>query len=162
MILLRWGYMPNEVRTALAPILRSYLWLVPGWCRQIGVSYNQGDEDSGDASTSCDPEYRQGWICFHAGWLDANPTQRRLEVIHELLHFPTAPMVEEHQGAVDRLLTGDDADTLKKTLREQWRKVFEGTTQDMAFAVLQIPAEALPVTAVMEEEDEHPPLSVVA
>jgi hypothetical protein len=162
MMILRWGYMPTEVRAALAPLLRSYLWIAPGWLRQLGVSYYRGGDGEGDASTNCDPEYRQAWIRLHAGWLDANPTQRRLEVIHELLHLPLAPVVEEHREAVDRLFEDGDAPKFKETLQEQWRKAFEGTVQDLAFAILNLPQEALPSVDVMEEEDEHPPLKEVA
>jgi hypothetical protein len=160
-LILRWGYCPPEVRRSLAPLLRSYLWLVPGWCRQLGVGF-QADGDGADASTSCDPEYRQAWIRFHSGWLDANPTQRRLEVIHEVLHIALAPMSGEQREAVDRLFDDGDAPKYKATLQEQWRKAFEGTVQDIAFAVLAIPPAALPVANVVEEEDEHPPLEAVA
>lgn len=160
-MILRWGYMPNEVRSAVAPILRSYLFLVPPWCRQLAVDYWKGD-GSGDAQTSCDPEYRQGHIQINAGWLDANPTQRRLEIIHELLHLPLAPMVEEHRETVDRLFDDGDAPKFKATVQEQWRKCFEGAVQDLAFAILSIPMEAMPRVDVTEEEDGHPQFEAAA
>lgn len=161
-MILRWGYFPTEVREAVTPILRSYLWLVPGWCRQLYVGYTNEGEIKGDASTSGEVEYRQAYIFFHPGWLDCDPTQRRLEVIHELLHIPLMPMTSEHDELVERLFDDAEAPKFKQTVQEQWRKSLEGTTQDLAFAILGIPVDSLPAVSVVEVEDEHPPLREVA
>lgn len=158
MLIVRWGYMPPEVRRAFAPLLYQHLWLVPGWCRQLFLQYDPHGDPNADASSSSEPEYRQGRITLHAGWLDANPTQRRLEVIHEILHLPMSPMVEEHAEAVDRLFVDGDAPKYRETLQEQWRKAFEGTVQDLSFAILALDSATMPTVPFVEEEDEHPPL----
>lgn len=159
MLILRWGYLPNEVRLALQPILVQYLWILPGWCRTLRLDYHLSDNGA-DASTSGEFEYRQARIHIHGGWLDGSPSIRRAEIIHELLHIPLLPMVDNHNEDIGRLFEDSEAPKFKATLEEQWRKSFEGAVQDLAYSILQIPTESLPIVHVIEEEDEHPPLKV--
>jgi hypothetical protein len=157
-LLICWGYMPTEVREAFRPMLVQYLWLLPPWCRKLYVSYKQahdsGDTDA-DASCGAMVEYRTASISIHAGWLDRNPASRRDAVVHEVLHVPTMPMVQEQEDVIKRLV-GDEAEKFRGHLQEQWRQRFEGTVQDLTFSILMLPADTLPPVPFREEEDEHP------
>ncbi len=109
-----------------------------------------------DASSGALPEYRGGSITIHGGFLDCSPAQRRLSIVHEILHLPLAPMVQEQEAALARLCPKDEAPRFHEHLGEQWRQRFEGSVQDLTYAVLLIPEDALPTVPFVEDEDEHP------
>lgn len=160
MLIVRWGYLPNEVREALRPLLHQYLWLVPGWCRLLQVRYQQGHEggEAVQAQMSVSEEYRWAELVLFAGWIDSCPTERRSTIIHELLHIPTGPAATIHLNTVDRLFEDGDAPKFRETLKEEWRRAYEASVQDLTFSILLIPESALPQARFREEEDEHPPL----
>jgi len=157
-MILRWGYFPNEVRQAFAPLLRQYLWLVPSWCRQLYVGFKVDAPPECDATTSGEFEYRQARIYIHPGWLTAAATQRRMEVIHEILHIPLLPVTDGQADLVRRMFGDGDAPKFQATVLDHWVKSFEGSIQDLAFSIAQIPESGLPSVQAAEEEDEPPPL----
>ena len=147
-----WGYCPPEIRTALHPILVDYLWLVPSWCQALYVRWDGKPEDlDSNATSSAQPEYRQAQLYIHPGWLAEIHTTRVHNVIHELVHIPVAPMVVEHEDLVKRLL--DDAPAFRGYAKEQWRRSFEGTVQDIATAIGQLPGP-FPSVAFDEVDDD--------
>lgn len=152
MIRILWGYCPQEVRGALRPALIDYLWLLPPWCRSLYVAWDDSPEDGTTAlRTSAQPEYRQAQIHVCPGWLGAVPHSRRMQVAHELLHVPLAPMVDGHNDLVDRLL--DDAPSYRGYAKEQWRLMFEGAVQDLAASVASLTGP-FPEVAFVEVEDD--------
>lgn len=161
-IRLVWGYMPSEVRTSFRPVLMQYLWLLPSWCRSLAVRYQQlhhtGVLAVGSAETL--PEYRRAGIWVHGAWLDESPRERRLSIIHELMHVPLGPLVMDSKENVDRLAPVGESPILNASLAESHRRSMEGTVQDLTYSILAIPEAALaqiPVPCITEEEDEHPP-----
>lgn len=162
-MILRWGYMPNEVAQALQPLIRQYLWLVPGWCQTLTVRYTvlPGDKNPhSEAAVWVSDQYRRVEICFYATWLDDNPSRRRETVIHELLHVVQQVTAGEHERTLGRLLDDDAAPKFKATLNENWVRAVEMQNQDLTFAILRISEGALPVRSdVVEDEDEQPPVT---
>ncbi len=161
MLTIRWddGF-PAEARRAVLPVVQQYLWLVPGWCRVLALVWRDWHEDdvAGDsaaASTSTEVEYRHATLFVHAPWLSATPTERRANLIHELLHIPMAPMVDEQRATIRALFADGEAPKFQAHIEEQWRQRFEGSVQDLAFAILRIGDSALPGTNyVMDGGDE--------
>src|SRR5690606_33069749 len=96
--IIRWDPMPEAVRQIIRPLLVQYLWLLPTWCHLLRVGYQTDEEglEGAQAVTSASVEYRHARIVFCGEWLTSNPTERRLTVIHELLHVPLAQMSFEH------------------------------------------------------------------
>ncbi len=162
--MIRWGYMPPEVRDAFRPILLRYLWLAPSWCHTLSVAYRQLDSEGNahvEAEYASSSEYRKGWITLYSGWLDSPPPERVATVVHELLHLPIAPMKGEHGDVIDTLCPKDESPKFHQHLREQARQRLEGTVQDLTAAILSLPEGTLPNVPFSEDEDEHPePLDV--
>ena len=149
-----WGYCPVEVRGALRPILLDYLWLVPSWCQNIYVRWDAAPADSDSSlSTSAQPEYRQAQFNVLPGWLGHIEGSRRTMVIHELLHLPLAPMVHEHGDLAERLT--EDGSVFAGYAQEQWRRVFEGSVQDLAVSIGMLPGPFPPVPYVEVEDDDQ-------
>ena len=149
-----WGYCPPEVRSALRPILLRYLWLVPSWVQTLHVGWDDSpDNANANMATSAQPEYRQGQLTVSPGWLGAVPAARRTDVIHELLHFPLAPVVIEHRDLTARLLDDGGAPQFHGYAQEQWRRVFEGCVQDLAAAIGLMPGP-FPTVPYVEVEDD--------
>lgn len=157
-IILSWGYLPPEVRQAVRPLVIRHLWLLPDWCRRLQVRYEQTMNHEGDegpaAHFSALSEYRFGELVLHGGFLDENPRERELTVIHELLHCPTAPLASEHEQAIERLFEGSRAPKYEATLQENWRRVYEGCVQDLAYSIMLVTDP--PAVEYEEIEDEHP------
>jgi hypothetical protein len=153
-LIIRWGFMPPEVRTSVRPMLLQYLWLVPGWCRAIIVDWHQPENRAAQAWSHSRPEYLEGEISFCPNWLGSGETDRRLAVIHEVLHLQLATMQKEHDALIGRMFSDAEAPKFKSTCEEDWRRASEASVQNLAYSILQIPSTMLPTTAFVEEEDE--------
>lgn len=149
-----WGYCPEIVRGELRPYLVEMLWLVPGWCSSIYVQWmsEPGPDLEGAAMASgAQPEYRQGQIHVYPAWISHLPATRRFQLIHEILHLTTAPMVEEHSDVIGHLL-GPESPKFDAYASEKWEKAFEGTIQDLATAIAMLPGP-FPDVDFLEFED---------
>jgi hypothetical protein len=159
-MILRWRFMPHEVRAVLRPLLLEYSWLVPGWCRRLSVGWASSEDSAAAAEAFSRPEYLWGEIWIHRGWLEACETERRLAVIHELIHLQLASMQKEHEADINRLFEDGDAPKFKATLHEKRIKAMEQSVQNLAYAIFSLPQEALPRPTELIEEEDEPPLLI--
>jgi hypothetical protein len=161
MLNIQWGPMPPEVRAAVRPLLLAHLWLVPAWCRELLVTWkDRHHHDTGGtitASSGSDPQYRYARLALHAPWLDSSRSQRRREIIHELLHIPLAPLIDYHEDAIDRLFADAEESPFRAHLEAGWQERHEGAVQDLAFAVASVPLEAMPPVPFEEEDQRETP-----
>ncbi|HEY4699383.1 MAG TPA: hypothetical protein VIH27_03325 [Nitrososphaerales archaeon] len=162
-MIIRWGFFPPEVRNVVRPILLNYLWLVPPWIRVLHLGYGVSKTDNywAEGSSETNEHYRWTNITIFGHWLDSNESNRRLSIIHELLHISLAPMAEEHVQVINRLFEDGEAPKFRATLNENWKRVMESAVQDLAFSISLIPdiqritlLNDLSVLAFTEEEDE--------
>lgn len=129
----KWQSPPREVRRALSPILHKWLWLVPAWCRELHVSFENSDDADCPASLAAQPEYRQVHLYIHQGWLLEDDEAREFQIIHELCHVLLAPAACFIEGVVTKVFNTESAGKL--VVDEQWRMALESTVQDLALAV---------------------------
>lgn len=81
---LNWrGEWPPEVRAAVEPHLLGWIGVVPRWCHEIIVRWNN---DCSGVALRCDvqPQYRDTILEICPGWLDMEEASRENAVVHEL------------------------------------------------------------------------------
>lgn len=127
---IRWRDAPNEIRTAVEPLIRRWEHLLPTWVHFVMVAYDQAD--SGSMTNRTYPEYRFAKLWVNAGWLTCTPEERSDLVRHEFLHLPIAPLFHLGHDLIDTLVQ-DEA--CRKTLHEQWRVAHEGAITDLEYAL---------------------------
>lgn len=129
MLDLRYDAMPKEVKAALTPMVKEFLYLIPTWCHQLTIHY-KGDANDEGHSADCDAswEYHYAHLTFYPAWLDEDEPNRRAMVLHEVLHIIQAPAI----SFVDELLTTISDTQTKQILEKQWNKAQEFVNEDFA------------------------------
>jgi hypothetical protein len=123
----RYEPMPKEVKAALAPLLKEFLFLIPTWCHQLTICYKTENPNGSAAECDSSWEYHFAVITFFPDWLDEDESNRRNLFLHEILHVIQAPAV----SFVDDLLASV-ADSSKAMLEKQWTKAQEFVNEDLA------------------------------
>src|SRR4051812_32661113 len=87
---------PKKVASALVPLLESYAWLIPAWCTEVNVDYENVNSKSNAAvaRTYVNYEYRNAFVTFYALWLNDDEYSRRLNLVHELCHVVNGPLAD--------------------------------------------------------------------
>ena len=122
---------PAELRDAVQPHLDKWAWLIPTWCHRVRVGNTLDGSEGMTADNQTQPEYRAAYIRFSPLWLELDDGRREETAIHELLHIPIEPM---RQVLTDLLRTSTN-EPLVDLVAEQWRLAFEGTVQDLTYAI---------------------------
>lgn len=122
-----------EVRDAVEPHLTKWAFLIPGWCHEINVIWNDGDGD-GALSINVYYEYRNADLAVLANFL-TKPEYREGHVVHELLHLSLAPLTQTAQALRDAL--AEKVPDVEPWATEQIRQGEEATTCDLAALVLE-------------------------
>lgn len=137
--------MPENLRDQFEPILKQYLWLVPGWCSEITLSYEEFciEDSEAEASTYAVPEYRYAGVAIHDHWGKLDEFRKRSVVIHELLHIPLSPMADHADQMYGRLMDGAGM-KFQTHVQEDWVNRVESVVQDLANAIREVPVEKLP------------------
>lgn len=133
------GEWPAEARAAVEASMAGLEWLIPDWCTELILRWDSAPPDAPDgtagaACTTACYEYRWACIRVYPSWLEGGPAERRQELVHELLHVFTAPLVEYVEKMADRLLK-EDAPKFHATVREEIRERQEAATQDLSHAI---------------------------
>lgn len=126
---------PVEVREAIAPYLTRWASLVPRWCHDLTVVWNDRDTESGALSVAVYYEYRNADIEILANFL-TNPDDRERQVVHELMHLQLAPLVSTSEALRDAVVK--QVPEMKSWANEQLRQSEEATTCDLTELVLQV------------------------
>lgn len=87
--------MSDEVRAAIEPHLRKWGFLIPGWCRELNVTWKD-DDDRGALNILVHYEYRRADMNVLANFMSITH-RREQNVVHELLHIVTAPLCNTMQ-----------------------------------------------------------------
>ena len=125
------GNWPNDVRTIVEPHLSLYAPLVPGWCRILYVRFEAGDgETSATIVTSI--EGRWATMRVQAAWMDEIPDDRARAIMHEIAHLYVEPMRTVFTDLVNK---GIEGDRFKGFAWERWKEAWEGTVEDLAWAL---------------------------
>jgi hypothetical protein len=123
----------DEVRTAVEPHLKKWAWLIPAWCHEVNVTWRD-DDTNGALNVDVHYEYRRADIQVLPNFLSC-VERREANVVHELLHIVTHPLVNTARDIRDRL---DKANpTLADWANEMIRHSDESVTCDLTALVMQ-------------------------
>lgn len=128
-LIVNYDSMPPRIRAQVEAVLVPLLWIVPPWCRTLGIELTTLDGDS-MASVNVDEEYRQAWIRLDDGWLAAEPEDQRRYLGHELIHIMLEPMASLGPRLLDAV-RDELRDAAFNVLQEQWSRVVESVTCDL-------------------------------
>jgi hypothetical protein len=129
-------FSPNvapEVREAIEPHLVKWAFLIPGWCHELNVAWNDRDTEHGALSISVFYEYRNADLDVHANFL-TQPAHREQSVVHELLHLSLAPITQVAETLRDALVA--EVSALEPWATEMIRQGEESTTCDLTRLVV--------------------------
>lgn len=128
---------PKEVASALIPLLQRYSWLIPAWCTEVNVDYENVNSKSPTAvaKTYVNYEYRNAFITFYALWLNDDEYSRRMNLVHELCHVMNGPLADYMADVIRDTLYDE---VLKNIVLRELENRIESVTQDMATSILEM------------------------
>ncbi len=91
-----------EVRSAIEPHLLKWEFLIPAWCHEVNVTW-QDDDANGALSTVVHYEYRRVDLNILPNFLSCEDRRER-NVVHELLHIVTEPLQNTCKDMRDALV----------------------------------------------------------
>lgn len=153
-IVIRWGFLPKEVRDAARPYLMDYLWLLPTWVHLLHVGYAVRDEDNpgSTAEMKSAPSYHTATLTIYGMWLNESPARRERIILHELIHPTYAPVLIATNDAVKAIIPTNTPGY--SIVAESLRSTAEGATVDWERALF---GKHYPPPPFTEEEDEQAP-----
>jgi len=123
---------PSEVLDTIKESVAFVVPILPRWCSHLYVSW-YGDNEC-ELRIKISVKNRWAALQFHAGFFNRTEGDRKIGLIHEVIHIYLEPMSNVFHAAVDK----DN-----KTVDELWVNAVERTTQDLALAWAEIsPSEA--------------------
>ena len=123
---------PSTVKRELVKELKPFEWLVPGWCQEVGVTWNpQGPPDGTIITCASMYEYRKVQLTFYPLFL-SEIGDRREHVIHDLLHAFVSVLCDFAFDTIDRLVPHEEAPKFREALLEELRVRNESCVQDLA------------------------------
>jgi hypothetical protein len=128
---------PREVRRPLVAMAERYAWLIPAWCVEVHLRYQNANPQSSTAiaKTSVNYEYRAAYIVVFSSWFDGDEHQRRKNLAHEFCHIINAPLADY---VADVILKITPDPTLQAVILEEHAKRVESITEDMASIVIEM------------------------
>lgn len=123
---------PAEVADAVTPILRAWSHLVPAWVYEINLMWAD-EANEGALSITAHYEYRRADLFVHPNFI-SHPERREPNLVHELMHIMTEPLLNVVCDLRDQLI--ERQPDLKPYVKEQIRYAVESVTCDLtAFAL---------------------------
>lgn len=122
-----------EVRAAIDPHLAKWAFLIPGWCHDLCVRWDDEDPDSA-VRIKARHEYREADMYVCAVFL-SDPAERERIVVHELAHLSLAPLTAVVGALRDALVA--KAPDVEVWADEVLRQGEEATTCDIAELVMR-------------------------
>ncbi|MFP5265126.1 MAG: hypothetical protein ACLGJB_24825 [Blastocatellia bacterium] len=128
---------PREVRRPLVAMAERYAWLIPAWCIEVHLRYQNADLQSSTAiaRTSVNYEYRAACMTVFSSWFDGNDRQRRKNLAHEFCHIITAPMADYVADLIRQIIPDQ---MLQAVIHEEHTKRVESVVEDMASMIIQM------------------------
>ncbi len=131
------GDIPPDIGREIFKVIEPLEWLMPPWCYTCLVGWNSdaNDKDAqGGAAVSCSAsyEYRHMCLTFYPSFFDARPPERRMMVIHDLLHCVTKVFMDYAREEIERLLPDDEAPKYRGAVLDELTRRHEAMTQDLA------------------------------
>ena len=127
-----------DVAAILEPLLDRYAKLIPPWCQRVFVRFDDSDSSGNNtselATTYTSKTYRWATIRFHGAFLSDSEQERRVDVVHEILHISLSPAYEYAKQGVRDLAPNMQA--LSDHVQRQLTALHEQGVQDLALAIV--------------------------
>jgi hypothetical protein len=125
--------LPADIKADAKPLLTKYRFMLPAWLNTLAVIgwQNEGHADEVPyytAEVSVKWEYRQATLLFYPKWRQAKAQYKDATIAHELTHLLLAPLDAWVGNIIDNAIDEDFAEFL----REDYRKMCEGATEDIS------------------------------
>lgn len=143
--------MPDEIRKAVSPLVEKWAWLAPSWVRSLCVSNDAAGEHI--ARVESQVRYRRASVFVSPHWLEEGDEEREHYLVHELCHLFQSPLVDWVSRVIDRL--ADEGSQLAQELHDRLAEHCEGTTTDLARALLEKSPKALGADWMTSQELEE-------
>lgn len=124
---------PAEVRSAIEPHLERWAFLIPAWCRELCVRWDDDDPDSA-VRIKVRYEYREADMYVCAVFLSES-TEREITVVHELSHLSLAPLTAVVVGLRNALVA--ETPDVETWADEMIRQGEEATVCDLTRLVME-------------------------
>lgn len=124
--------LPMEVRITVEPHLKKWAHVVPSWCHELNVLWDD-DNTNAAASVTVHYEYRRADLKIFPNFLTCND-RRESNILHELLHIMTEPMYNTMKDL--KATVADKHPELKAWAEENMRMAIESVTCDLTAALL--------------------------
>ena len=133
---------PPATRAVVAPLVRKYRFMLPGWLNALSVRcwQNQNyDGESDDAAKTVaimkvDWEYRQAALTIYPAFNDKAPSFQDLTIAHEFGHIINAPMETWGDTFIENAVADEG---LRAFMKDDWRRMCEGAVEDMSAAIVR-------------------------
>lgn len=122
----------TEVRAAIEPHLAKWAHIIPAWCHEVTVTW-EDDELDGALDITVHSEYRRADLRVLPNFLSC-VERREQAVVHELLHIMTEPMRNVARDLRD--VVARDHPALKEWAEEVIRHSNESVTCDLTALVM--------------------------
>ncbi len=126
---------PKELVPVLTALVERYAWLLPDWCSELHVTFDDTEEKGGIARTNVYYQYRNVFMHFYPGLFQEADRSRRLCVAHEYCHALNAPLAD---FAYDSLKQVVKDETLLQVLKDAYTKQNEAVVSDMANVIIEM------------------------
>lgn len=123
----------TEVRSAIEPLLVKWAFLIPAWCHELAIRWDDEDTD-GALRIEVHHEYRDADLFVLPNFL-TTPENRERQVVHELLHLSLAPLTQVAEAMRDALVK--KAPGVEEWANEMLRQGEEATTCDLTELALR-------------------------
>lgn len=129
---------PSEVLPTIQRLVEPWRWLIPPWCQEVKVVWEQeaaeGDAAGASACAYVNYEYRWARISFYPRFLTDPPHLQTENVAHELLHIAVEPLARYALETVDTLLK-EESPKFHATLRKELTERTEAVVTDLAYLI---------------------------
>lgn len=125
---------PDALRTLLTPILLAVSDLIPGWVRELSVSWEHNTEEGREGAVAEMRAYREyltADLIVYPRWLDRSAGVRVLDIVHELTHIQNTNMVDFVTELLEQTIKDE---TFKSWAGGEWSNRFEEATSEVSLA----------------------------
>lgn len=123
----------TEVRSAIEPLLVRWAFLIPNWCHEIDIRWDDENPD-GALRIEVYYEYRDADLFILPNFL-TTPENRERQLVHELFHLSLAPLTKVAEAMRDALVK--KAPDVEEWANEMLRQGEEATTCDLTELALR-------------------------
>lgn len=127
-----------DIPEAVLPELQKYVepldFLIPNWCSQVFIGWQDVNRSDPDTSINCSVYYDYRWarITFYASWLQVREENKREQVMHDIIHICLHPICGYVRSILKILVDEKEAAKFNASILEQVRERTEAVTEDLA------------------------------